>query len=99
VNGGNIDLVPGALVGTALNGKVRIAPGVGTPAGGVSSGTIAARTALTFGSSFVGIYIGSGAPTLTAAQGSLYIRTDNGANTSLYVNRDAGTTWAAVTSA
>jgi hypothetical protein len=64
-----------------------------TPAGG------ATNTGLFFGSAAVGIYFGSGAPTVAAARGSLYIRTDNGANTSLYVNRDGSTTWAAVTSA
>ena len=51
-------------------------------------------------SSSVGIYIGSGAPTVSAAQGSLYLRTD-GSSTShrVYVNSTGSTTWVAMTSA
>jgi hypothetical protein len=47
-----------------------------------------------------GIFFGSGAPTLSAAQGSLYLRTDgSGTNNRMYVNTDSGTTWTAVTTA
>lgn len=48
----------------------------------------------------LGIYFGSGAPTVSAAQGSLYIRTDGSSiSTRLYVNTDGGTTWTNVTTA
>lgn len=46
------------------------------------------------------VCFGSGAPTLSAAQGSLYLRTDgSSSSTRAYVNSDGGTTWVAVTTA
>lgn len=48
----------------------------------------------------VGIYAGSGAPTLSAVKGSLYSRTDGSStSTRLYVNTDGSTTWTNVTTA
>jgi len=48
----------------------------------------------------LGIYVGSGAPTVSAAQGSLYIRTDGSStSTRLYVNTNGSTTWTNVTTA
>jgi hypothetical protein len=48
----------------------------------------------------VGIYFGSGAPSVSAPKGSLYLRTDGSStSTRLYVNTDAGTTWTNVTTA
>ena len=48
----------------------------------------------------LGIFIGSGAPTVSAAQGSLYIRTDGSStSTRLYVNTNGSTTWTNVTTA
>lgn len=42
-----------------------------------------------------GIYRGSGAPTIKAAEGSLYVRTDPvDANSRLYINTDGAATWA-----
>ena len=64
-----------------------------TPAGG------AVNTGYFLGSAAIGIYFGSGAPTVSAAQGSLYIRTDGGANTRLYSNNNGSTGWSAITSA
>ena len=47
-----------------------------------------------------GIFFGSGAPSFTAAQGSLYIRSDgNSTSTRLYVNTSGSTTWTNVTTA
>ena len=47
----------------------------------------------------MGIYMGSGAPTVAAAKGSLYLRSDgSSASTRLFVS-DGGTTWIAVTTA
>jgi len=44
--------------------------------------------------------VGSGAPTLTAPKGSLYLRTDGSStSTRAYINTDAGTTWTAITTA
>ncbi len=46
----------------------------------------------------LGVFFGSGAPTLTAAQGSLYLNTTGSStSTRLYVNTDGATTWTAVT--
>lgn len=68
---------------------------VAIPAGG----SVAAR--LLFGTTDgFGVYYGSGAPTVTAAKGSLYLRSDGSSvSTRMYVNTDAGTTWTAVTTA
>jgi hypothetical protein len=45
----------------------------------------------------LGIYVGVGVPTLSAAKGSLYMRTDGTTtNNRMYINTDAGTTWTAV---
>jgi hypothetical protein len=47
-----------------------------------------------------GIFVGSGAPTISAAQGSLYLRTDGSStSTRLYVNTTGSTTWTNVTTA
>lgn len=59
-----------------------------------------AVTALSFGSAGIGLYWGTGAPAFTAAQGSLYIRTDGSStSTRLYVNTNGSTTWTNVTTA
>lgn len=43
---------------------------------------------------------GSGAPSISAPKGSLYIRTDgSSASTRIYVNSDGAATWVAVTTA
>lgn len=43
-----------------------------------------------------GIYAGAGAPTITAAKGSIYLRTDGSAQEeTLYVNTDGADTWVA----
>lgn len=66
-----------------------------TPAGGSTSARLVFGTTSGFG-----IYYGSGAPTVSAASGSLYIRTDNaGASLRLYSNTTGSTTWVAITSA
>lgn len=71
------------------------ASSVATPAGGSTAAVLLLGTTAGFG-----IYYGSGAPTVSAAAGSLYIRTDNaGASSRLYSNTTGATTWAAITSA
>lgn len=43
---------------------------------------------------------GTGAPTISAAKGSLYLRTDGSTTSSrAYINTDGGTTWTAITTA
>ena len=48
----------------------------------------------------MGVYVGSGAPTVAAAQGSLYLRSDgSSASTRAYINTNGTTGWAAITTA
>lgn len=47
-----------------------------------------------------GVFFGSGVPTLAAAQGSLYIRSDGSStSTRAYINTNGSTTWTAITTA
>lgn len=44
-----------------------------------------------------GVFAGSGAPTLQAAKGSMYLRSDgSGVNDRAYINTDGNTTWTAI---
>ena len=65
------------------------------------SAVVAGGAALLTGTtSAVGVYVGSGAPTVSAAKGSLYLRTDGSStSTRAYINTDGGTTWTSVTTA
>jgi hypothetical protein len=76
-------------------GSVAFFTDLATPAGG----STAAR--LVFGSTAgFGIYIGSGAPSVSAAQGSIYLRSDGSStSTRLYVNTNGTTGWTNVTTA
>jgi hypothetical protein len=48
----------------------------------------------------MGVYIGSGAPTVAAAKGSLYLRSDgSGTGDRAYINTNGSTTWTALTTA
>jgi hypothetical protein len=48
----------------------------------------------------LGVYVGSGVPTISAAQGSLYLRTDGSStSTRAYINTNGSTTWTAITTA
>jgi hypothetical protein len=45
----------------------------------------------------MGIYVGSGAPTVAAAKGSLYLRSDgSGVADRAYINTNGSTTWTAI---
>lgn len=62
------------------------------PAGGTAGVGLCMSTTANFG-----VFFGSGAPTLSAAKGSLYMSSDgSGTNDRMYVNTDGGTTWTAV---
>lgn len=74
-------------------GSVDLSPNTALPAGG--STTLRLLFSSTAG---FGIYVGSGVPTVSAAQGSLYLRSDGSStSTRLYVNTDGGTTWTSIT--
>jgi hypothetical protein len=87
----------GLTAGSALSLVNSVNPTTPTPAGG------GAGAVLLFGTtSGFGIYFGSGAPTVSAAQGSLYLRSDGSSgSTRMYVNSSSGsgTTWTNVTTA
>jgi hypothetical protein len=72
-----------------------ILSGTAIPAGGTAgSGYMFSSTAN------YGVFFGSGAPTLSAAKGSLYLRSDGSAtNNRAYINTDGSATWTALTTA
>jgi hypothetical protein len=75
-------------------GRAQVLSNFALPAGGDTGVVISATT------SNIGIYFGSGAPTVSAAKGSIYLRSDGSAtNNRMYVNTDGSTTWTAVTTA
>lgn len=84
-------------IGRQSAGLVVVNGATATPAGGSAS----AGPGMVFGSTAgFGIYIGSGVPTLSAAQGSLYLRSDGSStSTRAYINTNGTTGWAAVTTA
>ena len=62
---------------------------------GGAAGFIATNTA-----NSMGIYFGSGVPTVSAAKGSLYLRSDGTTtNDRAYINTNGTTTWTALTTA
>jgi hypothetical protein len=85
----------GAVTAASVSatGNVTADSNVALVAGGASA-FIATNTA-----AGMGVYIGSGAPTVAAAKGSIYLRSDGSStSTRLYVS-DGSTTWIAVTTA
>jgi hypothetical protein len=93
-NNGNLTMThsAGAL---AITGVTTVCSATATPAAGSTSARLLFGTTAGFG-----IYYGSGAPTVSAAQGSIYLRSDGSStSTRLYVNSDGGTTWVNVTTA
>lgn len=82
----------GALSTTS---QITISNATAVPAGGSTSVGYLATTTTN-----LGVFFGSGAPTLTAAQGSIYIRTDGSStSTRLYVNTTGSNVWTNFTSA
>lgn len=73
-------------------GQLLAASGTTITAGGSQSLGLEFSTTADFG-----IFFGSGAPTISAAKGSLYLRSDGSTtNDRMYVNTDGSTTWTAV---
>lgn len=91
ITGGNV--LSSAVVSAV--GNATILSGTTVPAGGTTgAGYKLSSTAN------LGVFFGSGAPTLSAAKGSLYLRTDGSTtNDRMYVNTDGTTTWTAVITA
>jgi len=85
----------GAVTGTTVSGTGTVTAISGTA---ITAGGLAALLATSTAS--FGVFLGSGAPTIAAAKGSLYLRSDgSSSSTRLYVNSDGSTTWVAVTTA
>ncbi len=79
------------IVQTAANLSIRTALAI--PAGGTTGAGYRFSSTANFG-----VFFGSGAPTLTAAKGSLYLRSDGSGTTDrAYINTDGSTTWTALT--
>lgn len=79
----------------ATTGQLSLQTNMAPPAAGASTSGIKVSSTANFG-----IFWGSGAPTFSAAQGSLYLRTDGSStSTRLYVNQNGSTTWTNVTTA
>ena len=87
--------VTGAVTAASVSATGNLIADSGTaPAAG---GMLAVQVSSTAG---LGLYVGSGAPTISAAQGSLYIRTDGSStSTRMYINTNGSTTWTNVTTA
>lgn len=92
---GFIGNIAGNVTGTTVSVTSTVTADSDTaPVAGGASAFLATSTA------GLGIYVGSGAPTVSAAQGSLYIRTDGSStSTRLYVNTNGTTGWTNVTTA
>jgi len=76
-----------------VTGTASIAAATVATAGGAAALKIGTSTV-------VGIYFGSGVPTISAPKGSLYLRTDGSStSTRAYINTDALTTWTSLTTA
>lgn len=85
----------GNAQGLAVRGNMAVMQRYAAPVAGGDAGVGFALT-----SSLVGIFCGSGAPTISAAKGSLYMRTDGSTtNDRMYVNTDGSTGWTAVITA
>jgi len=81
--------------GIELTGHLLAHFGTAIASGGVATPALAFSTSGAFG-----VYFGAGAPTISAAKGSLYLRSDgSGTSDRMYVNTNGATAWTAVTTA
>lgn len=82
-----------SVASVSATGNITADSGTAPTAGGMLAFQMSSTAGL-------GIYVGSGAPTVSAAQGSIYLRTDGSStSTRLYVNTDGATTWTNVVTA
>lgn len=81
--------------------NVRSATQKGLIAGGDTTGAhVFTNLGVGTNGPYMGVFVGSGAPTIAAAQGSIYLRSDGSStSTRIYVNSTGSTTWVAVTTA
>lgn len=82
-----------------LAGNDIVADSITVASNTVINETVTTLTTTNFSVGGVGIYVGAGAPSLSATKGSLYLNTTgSSSSTRLYVNNGT-TTWIAVTTA
>jgi hypothetical protein len=94
----SIDATTGAVTTTASFGSSVSTPGNVTADSGTAPVAGGASAFLATSTANFGVFVGSGAPTVTAAQGSLYLRTDGTTtNDRIYVRGSAA--WIAITTA
>lgn len=110
---GNVSLTANVIAGNLTTGSQVVALGNVTGGNIKTDGTVVALSATalpaggTTGAGYLlssvanfGVFFGSGAPTLSAAKGSLYLRSDGSTTTDrMYVNTNGSTTWTAVITA
>lgn len=87
--------VLGAATGTSLSttGTHTALNATAIPTGGGAAFLLSSTASF-------GVFFGAGAPTISAAKGSLYLRSDgSGTGDRMYVNTNGSTTWTAVTTA
>jgi hypothetical protein len=90
----------GAVTATTLTATTVAATGNVTADSGTAPVAGGAAAFLATSTAGFGIYFGSGAPTVSAAKGSLYLRTDGTTtNDRAYINTNGSTTWTALTTA
>lgn len=78
-----------------LSSFAAIGEAIAIPAGGTTGQGLRMSSTANFG-----VFFGSGAPTLSAAQGSIYLRSDgNSTSTRAYINTNGSTAWTAITTA
>lgn len=97
VAGGTLAVTGASTLTGAVStgGQLSVQTATAPPAAGATTSGIKVSSTANFG-----IFWGSGAPTFTAAQGSIYIRTDGSStSTRLYTNTTGSTTWTNFTSA
>jgi hypothetical protein len=77
---------------TSATTPIQACSGTAIPAGGTAGAGLRVSSTSNFG-----VFFGSGAPSLSAAKGSLYLRSDGSSSTTrLYVNTDGSTAWTSV---
>jgi hypothetical protein len=110
---GNVSLTANVIAGNLTASAQLVALGNVTGGNVTTGGQVSAFSATavpvggTGGAGYVfsstanfGVFFGSGAPTLGAAKGSLYLRSDGSTtNNRMYINTDGATTWTAVITA
>jgi hypothetical protein len=91
----DVRLTPAGTGKTTSAASITARSGTAIPAGGTAGAGVMVSSTANFG-----MFFGSGAPTLSAAKGSLYLRSDgSGTGDRAYINTDGGTTWTALTTA